>query len=103
MPGGDMATMLITLGYDPQNKRFVGTWIGSTMTWLCVYDGSLDAAEKVLTLEAEGPDFVVEGKLAKYRDVVEWKSDDHRVLTSHVLGDDETWNQFMTAHYRRKK
>jgi hypothetical protein len=34
--------------------------------------------------------------------VIEFKSDDHRVLTSHILGDDGEWHQFMTAHYRRR-
>ncbi|AXK38846.1 DUF1579 domain-containing protein [Crenobacter cavernae] len=102
MPGCGMATTLMTLGYDPQNKRYVGTWVGSMMSYLWVYDGSLDAAQKVLTLNAEGPDFVTEGKLAKYRDEIEIKSEDHRVLTSHVLGDDGNWHRFMTASYRRK-
>ena len=102
MPGGGMATTLMTLGYDPQKKRYVGTWIGSMMTHLWVYDGSLGAAGNVLTLEAEGPDFEVEGKTAKYRDVIEFKSDDHRVLTSQMLGEDGQWQPFMTAHYRRK-
>ena len=101
MPGGGAATMLMTLGYDPQRKRFVGTWIGSMMTNLWAYDGGLDAAERVLTLEAEGPDMAVEGKTVKYRDVIELESDDHRVLTSHMLGDDGTWHEFMKAHYRR--
>jgi Protein of unknown function (DUF1579) len=41
--------------------------------------------------------------MAKYKDVIEFKSDDHRVLTSHMLADDGTWQPFMTAHYRRKK
>jgi hypothetical protein len=103
MPGGEMATMLMTLGYDARTKRYVGTWVGSMMTHMWVYDGWLDATGKVLTLESEGPDFAVEGKMAKYRDVIEWKSDDHRVLTSHALGDDGEWHQFMTANYRRKK
>jgi polyisoprenoid-binding protein YceI len=103
MPGGGPATMLMTLGYDPQKKRFVGTWIGSMMTHLWVYDGELDAAGRVLTLHAEGPSMAGGGKLAKYKDVIEFKSDDHRVLTSHVLGDDGKWQQFMTANYRRKK
>jgi len=102
MPDGDPATTLMTLGYDPQKKRFVGTWIGSMMTYLWVYDGFLDPTEKVLTLNADGPDFTSEGKLAKYQDVIEFKSDDHRVLTSRVLGDDGSWQQFMTANYRRQ-
>ena len=53
--------MIMTLGYDPQKKRFVGTWIGSMMTYLWVYDGELDASGKVLTLNAEGPNMQVAG------------------------------------------
>jgi len=103
MPGDGTATMLMTLGYDPRTRRFVGTWIGSMMTYLWVYDGELDATEKILTLSAEGPNMAAEGKLAKYKDVIEFKSDDHRTLTSHIFGEDGQWQRFMTAHYRRKK
>jgi hypothetical protein len=103
MPDGSPAATVMTLGYDPQKKRFVGTFIGSMMTYLWVYDGALDAAEKVLTLNTEGPDFAGEGKMAKYQDVLEFKTDDHRTLTSHMLGEDGQWHEFMTAHYRRKQ
>jgi len=103
MPGGGAATMIMTLGYDPQKGRYVGTWIGSMMTYLWVYDGELDAAERVLTLNAEGPHMATEGKMAKYKDVIELASDDHRVLTSHVLGDDGQWQQFMRVDFRRKQ
>ena len=103
MPGGAPATMLMTLGYDPQKKRFVGTWVGSMMTHLWIYDGALDAAERVLTLESDGPSMAGDGKMARYRDVIELTSDDHRTLTSSALGDDGVWHQFMTATYRRKK
>jgi uncharacterized protein DUF1579 len=102
MPGGGPATTIMALGYDPQKKRYVGTFIGSMMTHLWVYDGELDAAERVLTLYAEGPDFVVEGKTAKYKDVIEFNSDDNRVLSSHLLGDDGQWQEFMRANYRKK-
>ena len=103
MPGGGRATTMMTLGYDPETKRYVGTWIGSMMTHLWVYAGALDPAERVLTLEVEGPDMAGAGKMAKYRDVIEFKNPDHRVLTSHVLRDDGAWQQFMTAHYQRTK
>jgi len=103
MPGGGTATTMMTLGYDPQKKRFVGTWVGSMMTYLWVYDGELDAAERVLTLNAEGPSMATEGKIEKYKDVIEFKNDNHRVLTSRMLGDDGKWHGFMTANYRRKR
>jgi hypothetical protein len=103
MPGCGPATTMLTLGYDPQTQRFVGTWIGSMMTHLWVYNGELEAAGKVLTLHAEGPHMTDAGKAAQYKDVVEFASDDHRVLTSHMLGDDGEWHGFMSAHYRRQK
>jgi len=103
MPGGGPATTIMTLGYDPKKERFVGTFIGSMMTHLWLYDGGLDAAEKVLTLNTEGPDMSAEGKMTRSKDVIEFKSDDHRVLTSYMLGDDGKWREVMRAHYRRQK
>lgn len=45
MPGGGIATTMMTLGYDPARKWFVGTFIGSMMTHMWVYAGT------VLTLD----------------------------------------------------
>ncbi|MBI1827642.1 MAG: DUF1579 domain-containing protein [Planctomycetes bacterium] len=109
MPGSGTATCIMTLGYDPTKKAFVGTFIASVTNLLWVYEGSLDPAGKVLTLNAEGPNFCPDGsmksdgKLTKYKDVLEFRSDDHRVMTSQALGDDGKWVQFMTANYRKKK
>jgi len=103
MPGGGAATTLMTLGYDPTTRRYVGTWVGSMMTHLWVYDGALDAAERALTLDAGGPHMTDQTRMTRYRDVIEFRSDDHRVLTSHVLGDDGKWHEFMTANYRRQR
>jgi hypothetical protein len=103
MPGGGTGKTIMTLGYDPQKKRFVGTFIGSMMANLWLYEGSLDADGKLLTLDSEGPSFSGDGRLAKYKDAMDVKSDDHRVFSSSVLGEDGKWLTFMTAHYRRKK
>jgi hypothetical protein len=103
MPGGPPMTSLITLGYDPAKKRFVGSFIASMMTYLWLYDGGLDAAEKVLTLDAEGPSMTDPAKMAKYQDAFEVVNDDHYILRSYLLTDDGKWFQFMTAHYRRVK
>jgi len=101
MPGGGTGYTIMTLGYDPVRGRFVGTFVGSMMTHLWLYDGQLTG--NVLTLDAEGPSFTDPGKMAKYQDVIEIVSDDHRTLTSQVLGEDGGWTRFMTAHYRRTK
>ena len=103
MPGGGEATTIMTLGFDPTKKRFVGTFIGSMMTFQWIYEGTLDASGKVLTLDAEGPSFAGDGTMAKYKDSIEFKSDDHRILSSQVQGADGKWTPFMTANYRRKK
>ena len=45
MPGGGTFDTIMTLGYDPQTKRFVGTFVVSIMTHLWLYSrGSLDAS-----------------------------------------------------------
>ena len=104
MPGtGEPTTTLMTLGYDPQKKRFVGTFMGSMMTNLWVYEGTLDASGNMLTLDTEGPNMAVQGKMAKYQDIIEIKSNDQRLLRSRMQGEDGKWNEVMTATYRRKK
>ena len=101
MPDGGPATTLLTLGYDPAKKRFVGTFIGSMITNLWVYDGALEG--DVLTLDAEGPSFADPNKTAKYQDIIEIVSDDHHILYSQVQTDNGQWKRFMTAHYHRMK
>jgi hypothetical protein len=100
MPGGGMANMILTLGYDPQKQRFVGTWVGSMMTHLWVYQGALE--DHTLTLETEGPDMSGSGGMGRYRDVIDIESGDSRVLSSYFQGPDGAWQRFMTARYRRK-
>lgn len=102
MPGCGAVTTIMTIGFNPQMQRFVGTWVGSMMSYLWVYDGELDASETTLMLYSEGPSMSGEDKMAKYKDVIEFKGDDHRVMTSHALADDGQWHQFMTVNYRRK-
>jgi hypothetical protein len=104
MPGAGEATSLLTLGYDPEKASFTGTWIGSMMTHLWVYEsGELDAAQKVLTLHSQGPNMAAEGKLTRYRETMALEGDDQRVFTSHMLADDGKWEQVMTMTYRRKR
>jgi hypothetical protein len=94
---------VMTLGYDTLRKRFVGSWVGPMMTYQWVYEGELDAAERVLTLNSEGPSFAGDGTMSKYPDVIEIKSNDVRTLTGQVALPDGSWKPFMTIEYRRRK
>ena len=99
---GDQPDMsLMTLGYDPARGRFVGTFVGPLMAQLWVYEGQLDAAQRVLTLDTEGPSFTGDGSTAPYQDLIELIGDDERTLTSRAQGPDGEWQQLMTMRYRR--
>jgi hypothetical protein len=98
---GITMTGVMTVGYDAQKKKYVGTWVCSMSDWLCQYEGTADG--KVLTLECEGPNPADGGKLVKMKDVIEIKDKDHKVLTSSMLGADGKWVTFMTMTSKRKK
>jgi hypothetical protein len=99
--GGPPMTSITTLGYDPQAKKFVGTFIASMMTFLWKYEGNFDATGNAVPLDCEGPSMADDGKMARYRDTHEIRSDNERVLTSQMRGEDGTWREFMRSVYRR--
>jgi Protein of unknown function (DUF1579) len=103
MPDGTPSVTIMTLGYDPTRSRFVGTFIGTMMQQMWIYEGTLNPEGTVLTLETEGPSFSGDGTTAKYIDTIEWKSADHRMLTSSYQEATGNYRQFMTAHYRRTR
>ncbi|MCF3638537.1 DUF1579 domain-containing protein [Rhizobium sp. TRM95111] len=102
MPGGAPGETLMTIGFDSAKGKYVGTWQGSMMNRLWVYEGFLDPTGNVLTLECDGPDFDVEGKTARYRDVITFVDENHRTFTGLVETEDGSWNKFMETHFWRR-
>lgn len=98
---GQPMRSVFTLGFDPAKKRFVGTFVASCMTHLWPYDGQLDAARKVLTLDSEGPSFADDGTMAKYQDIITVVDQDQYLLASQYQNADGSWMPFMTAKYIR--
>lgn len=99
MPDGTPASTVTTLGFHPETKRYVGTWIGSMMSYLWVYDGSVDG--NTLNLDSDGPSMAGDGKMAKYRDAIEFVNDNHRILRSQILNEDGSWKVFIVTNYKR--
>lgn len=93
---------IMTLGYDPDRKRYVGTWVDSMTSHLWTYSGTLDSTGRVLTLESVGPCTMMAGQMANFRETIEFKSNDHRVFTSAVQAGDGPWIRTVTVNFRRK-
>jgi hypothetical protein len=96
-------TGVMTLGYSPEKKKYVGTWIDSMNSHMLSLEGAVNEPGSALTLLTEGPNPSAPGKLSKFKDVIELKGKDHKVLTSSVQLDDGKWVAFLTVNYRRKK
>jgi hypothetical protein len=101
-PGMPFARAL-TLGYDPQPKKYVGTWVDSNSMHIGTYEGTMDAAGKALTLEGEMPSPFVAGKLVRVREVIELKDRDQKVVTTSLQGADGRWQTLVTVNARRRK
>src|SRR5262249_24123151 len=68
---GSPFTGILTLGFDGEMKKYVGTWIDSMHSHLLRYEGTVDAAGKSLTLLTEGPNPIAPGKRCKFKEVIE--------------------------------
>ncbi|MGV3485576.1 MAG: DUF1579 domain-containing protein [Planctomycetaceae bacterium] len=98
---GDPMTGIQTIGYDAGKKQYVGTWVDSATAFMWHYAGHVDASGKVLTLDADGPNFMGDGKLTKFQDIYEFKSADEIQMTSRMLGADGAWVTFMSGTAKR--
>lgn len=103
MPDGTTAISQLTVGFDSEKGRYVGTWLSSTMPNLWVYEGAVDDAGTVLTLNTSGPHMSGDGRTARYRELLEWKSDDLRTFTSEMENEDGSWQQVVSMEYHRVK
>jgi len=99
--GGMGFTGVQTVGYDPAKKKYVGTWVDSTGSFMWKYEGFVDDSGKKLILEATGPDMMNPEKTRLYRDSYEFVTNDEVITTSSMQKDDGSWSTFMTGRGKR--
>ena len=96
-------TSIQTLGYDPQKKAFVGSYVDTMQTTMWLFTGKLDEDRTVLTLESEGPSMSDPNETGKYRELHERVTDDHKRVTHQTLGEDGSWTTYMIVDSHRSK
>jgi len=101
MPDGKPMSTYWTLGYDVSFKEYRGCWFASMSSHLWKQTGTLSADGKTMTLDSVGPNMVVDGETANYRDVIEIIDDNRRTLTSYGPGETGEWEQYMKSTFSR--
>ena len=99
-PEGEAWSSIMTIGFDPSQHRYVGTFVGSMMATIWTYHGVVDASGKRLPMDTEGPKFDGSGT-CKYRDTIEIVDDDYWLYTSQMQTDSGEWIKFIDGKHRR--
>jgi hypothetical protein len=88
-------------GWDPNKKKYVGSWVDTLTTGLGITESTYDAATKTMTGTFEGPD--PSGQIQKMKSVVTYQDADTRTFTMSGTGPDGKDARIMTITYKRKK
>lgn len=87
-----------TAGYDPQKRKYVGTWIDTMTPGYYTMEATYDPASKTMTSTMEGPD--PSGQVTRTKATTEWKDPDTRVFSMYGP-DGKTVGMRIT--YKRRK
>ncbi len=90
-------------GYDPQKKKYVGTWIDTFSPHLSVMEGTMDEATKTLTMMSKGFDPML-GKEVTSKMVSTMIDKDHKKfqIFMPVEGKEGEWWKKMEIEYTRR-
>lgn len=95
-------TTEFTVRFDPATKIFSARFTASTMPTPWTYEGTLDKAGKILTLNSKGPSPTNPKEQADYKTFIEVKDQDHKTVHSSVEMDGK-WITLETYRYRRAR
>lgn len=95
MPDGSPMEYRAGLGYDVSFKEYRGFWLATMSSHLWKQTGTLSEDGQTMTMDCIGPDMMVDGKTANYREIIAFQDADHRTLTSMGQDEDGNWQEFM--------
>ena len=102
---GEMAGMEFagagTFGYDPVEKKYVGTWADSMSPHLMIIKGDYDADTKTMTSTGEGRDPAT-GDMYLAKLVSRYLNDGTRTFEMHMRGPDGKFSKMMEIKYKRR-
>ncbi len=87
-------------GYDPAEKKYVGTWVDSMTPRLMTFKGDYDPETKTMTRLSEGRDPTT-GQTLKFKTITQYTDDDSRLFEMYlVLPNEQLW-KMMEIEYQR--
>jgi hypothetical protein len=90
-----------TAGYDPIEKKYIGTWVDSISPHLTIMKGDYDAATKTMTSIAEGRDFET-GQITKSKHITRFVDENTRTFEIHATEEGGKERKVMEIQYKRR-
>ena len=88
-------------GYDPAEKKYVGTWVDSMSPSLSIVKGDYDSATKTMTTTGDMRD-PASGAVTTTKQISRYLDDDTRVFEMQVPGEGGTYWKMMEIQYKRR-
>ena len=88
-----------TFGYDPEKKKYIGSWVDSMTPYVSHMEGTYDADSKTMTLATKGKD--PSGSPTEGKNVAVYKDKDTRIFTMYMKQGDKMVKT-MEITYKRK-
>lgn len=90
------------MGYDPDKKKYVASWVDNATPRLMLLEGTYDEAKRTLTMFTESKDPAT-GQPVKEKHTHHFQDDDHRVFRMYQPGPDGKDAMIMEVVYTRRK
>jgi hypothetical protein len=87
-------------GYDPAEKKYVGTWIDNMTPYMQTIRGDYDPATKTMTSLSESRD-PVSGEKITYKETARTVDENTRVFEMYMPGEDGEYRKMLEVEYKR--